>query len=82
MNRKHSLRGYILGVLRHTTAWDRYWGGDETLKLVLINADWLQLAQYCNGWISASPCLMDPMVSEGDPECIFSTLDTSVSDIL
>ena len=20
----------------HTTAWDRHWGGDETLKLVLV----------------------------------------------
>ena len=24
------LRGYILGVLTHTTALDRLWGGDET----------------------------------------------------
>ena len=28
--------GSILGVLTHTTAWDRHWGGDETLKLVLV----------------------------------------------
>ena len=28
----HPLRGYILGVLMHTTAWDRLRGGDETLK--------------------------------------------------
>ena len=34
--RKYPLRGYILGVLTHTTAWDRNWGGDETLKLVLV----------------------------------------------
>ena len=34
--RKYPLRGYILGVLTHTTAWDRHWGGDETLKLVLV----------------------------------------------
>ena len=26
------LRGYIMGVLMLTTAWDRLWGGDETLK--------------------------------------------------
>ena len=26
----------ILGVLMHTTAWDRHWGGVETLKLVLV----------------------------------------------
>ena len=30
--RKSPLRGDILGVLTHTTALDRDWGGDETLK--------------------------------------------------
>ena len=34
--RKYPLSGYILGVLTHTTAWDRHWGVDETLKLVLV----------------------------------------------
>ena len=34
--RKYPLWGYILGVLTHTTALDRHWGGDETLKWVLI----------------------------------------------
>ena len=29
--RKYPLRGYILGVLTHTTALDQLWGGDETL---------------------------------------------------
>ena len=38
VTRKYLLRGYILGVLIHTTAWGRYWGGDETLKLALIYA--------------------------------------------
>ena len=33
MTRKYLLCGYIL---MHTTAWDRHWGGDETLKWVLI----------------------------------------------
>ena len=32
ITRKYLLRGYILGVLTHTTALDRLWGGDETLK--------------------------------------------------
>ena len=32
LTRKYPLRGYFLGVLTHTTAWDRLWGGDETLK--------------------------------------------------
>ena len=30
--RKYPLRGYILGVLTHTTAWDRHWGVDKTLN--------------------------------------------------
>ena len=42
--RKYPLRGYIQGVLAHTTAWDQHWGGDETLKWVLIYASWLHLA--------------------------------------
>ena len=33
MTRKYPLRGYILGVLTHTTAWDRLWGGDILFKL-------------------------------------------------
>ena len=31
--RKYPLRGYFLGVLTHTTAWDRLWGGDVFLRL-------------------------------------------------
>ena len=42
--RKYPLRGYILGVLTHTTAWDQHWGGDETLKLVLVYVVWLLLS--------------------------------------
>ena len=33
ITRKYPLRGYILGVLTHTTAWDRLWGGDVSLRL-------------------------------------------------
>ena len=29
--RKYMLRGYIQGVLTHTTALDQHWGDDETL---------------------------------------------------
>ena len=32
ITRKYPLRGYILCVLTHTTAWDQHWGGDEHLK--------------------------------------------------
>ena len=31
VTRKYPLRGYFLGVLTHTTAWDQHWGRDETL---------------------------------------------------
>ena len=30
--RKYPLCGYILDVLKHTTAWDHHVGGNETLK--------------------------------------------------
>ena len=36
--RKYPLRGYIQGVLTHTTAWDRHLGDDEILEWVLICA--------------------------------------------
>ena len=35
--RKYPLRGYILGVLTHTTALDRLWEGDETLTMWFWN---------------------------------------------
>ena len=35
ITRKYPLRGYILGVLTHTTAWDRLWGGDVFLRLYI-----------------------------------------------
>ena len=31
ITRKYPLRGYILGVLMHITAWDQHFGDDETL---------------------------------------------------
>ena len=56
--RKYPLCGYILGVLTHTTAWDRHWRGDETLNWVLIKVACFHLAWYCDVWSSASSCLM------------------------
>ena len=32
LTRKYPLRGYILGVLTHSTAWDRHRGQGETLE--------------------------------------------------
>ena len=37
VTRKYQLRGYILGVLTYTTAWDRIWGGDGTLTMWFQN---------------------------------------------
>ena len=37
ITRKYPLRGYILGVLTHTTAWDQNWGGDGTLTMWFLN---------------------------------------------
>ena len=31
-SRKNLLCGYILGVPKHSTAWDQHWGDDEILK--------------------------------------------------
>ena len=42
--RKYPLRGYILGVLTHTNALDRLWGGDETLTHVVLNSNIHNLA--------------------------------------
>ena len=33
ITRKYPLRGYILGVLTHTTTLDQLWGGDGTLTM-------------------------------------------------
>ena len=42
---------YFLGVLTHTTAWDRLWGGDYTLKGIyvslLTHAKQLSLVTFC-----------------------------------
>ena len=36
--------GYIPYFLKHITAWDQYWGGDEIMKCVFIYVAWLKLA--------------------------------------
>ena len=60
----------------HTIAWDRHWGGDETLKLVLVYVAWLLLSSCRNVYNLASLHLMDPQGSGGAQECIFFTLNT------
>ena len=56
--RKYPLRGYFLGVLSHTNAWDWHWGWDKTLEydrlwLCLWNSDYVVLK--LNIRTSASP---------------------------
>ena len=36
--RKYPLRGYFLGVLTHTTAWDQLWGGEQTFWFEILSA--------------------------------------------
>ena len=44
VTRKYLIYGYILGLLTHTIAWNRHWGGNETLKRSFIYLAWLPLA--------------------------------------
>ena len=37
--RKYLLRGYILGVPTHTTAWDQLWGDDETVTHLVLKSN-------------------------------------------
>ena len=50
--RKYPLRGYFLGVLTHTTAWDRLWGGDIFLHCVYV--DQLRLTCQQSDWASGT----------------------------
>ena len=36
--RKYPLCGYFLGVLTHTTAWDRLWGGEQMFWFEILSA--------------------------------------------
>ena len=55
-----ALRVYPRYAHTHTTAWDRLWGGVETLKRVSIYVDRLHLTEYCNACSSDAPCIIDP----------------------
>ena len=48
--RKYPLRGYILGVLTHTTAWDRLWGGNVSLRLYKCSFALPQVAAVSRGF--------------------------------
>ena len=75
--------GYILGALMHTTAMDKLWSGDETLKCGIVVYHGFKIDYTHLGFASAAAV---PLGSEGDPGCIFFTLNTYqttfVSDIL
>ena len=51
VTRKYPLRGYILGVLTHTIALDRLWGGDETLNTHLSFA-WREQSDLASGTLT------------------------------
>ena len=74
LTRKYPLRGYILVVLTHTTAWDRLWGGDVSFRLYkCISALHHAAAVWRGFWnsdhvvlkssirSSASPCSVTPL---------------------
>ena len=46
------MRGYISGVLTHTTAWDRFCGGDVILRSYIRTR--LRLAQNCSMSLNAN----------------------------
>ena len=67
LTRKYPLRGYFLGVLTHTTAWDRLWRGDETLNCVVYT--WLGFA---------SPSNAAAVVAVASPKVYLTTLLSKV----
>ena len=81
INRKYLLHGYILSLLRQTTAWDRHWAGDETMRWVLINVALLCLASYKNLSSLALCCLMDSRSLRITQNAYFS-LSTHTKELL
>ena len=81
--RKYPLLGNILGVLMHTTALDHLLGVDETLKCGIIVYSGFKI-EYTH--LRFALAAVVPLGSEGDPGCIFFTLNTHqatfISDIL
>ena len=90
VTRKYPLRGYFLGVLTHTTAWDRLWGGEKTQVLVWNSLGVASLGSSLICLLKLWPCGFKieythlgfapaaavPLGSEDDPGCIFFMLDT------
>ena len=46
--RKYPLGGYILSEITHAAAWHGHWGGDETLKWVLVYGFILPIIIICS----------------------------------
>ena len=90
LTRKYPLRRYFLGVLTHTTAWDRLWGSEQTQVLVWNSLSVASLVSSLICLLKLWPCgfrikcthLGFASVAavwlgyEGDPRCIFFTHDT------
>ena len=67
--RGYLLRGYIPGVLTHSTAWEQHWNVDETLKQVLIYVAWLSLQLFQDTCLSVLRPLLLPtpaVISQND----------------
>ena len=90
ITRKYPLCGYFLGVLMHTTAWDRLWRGEQTQVLVWNSLGIATHSSNLTCLLKLWPCGFKieymhlgfasaaavPLGSEGDPGCIFFTLNT------
>ena len=74
MTRKYPLRGYFLGVLTHTTAWDRLWRGDETLNCVVYT--WLGFALPSNAVAAVAAAVA--AVAVASPKVYLTTLLSKV----
>ena len=87
---KYPLCGYILGVLTHTTAWERLWGGDAFLTLYICSSASPRIAalgldclncEHCRMLVSfALPCPAQQW-HQCDSECIFVTLEIHLTTL-
>ena len=67
MTRKYPLRGYFLGVLTHTTAWDRLWGGEQMFWFEILSALPCLVAVWFAFWNSDHVVLKSSIRTSASP---------------
>ena len=65
--RKYPLRGYFLGVLTHTTAWDRLWGGEQMFWFEILSALPCSVAVWFAFWNSDHVVLKSSIRTSASP---------------